>query len=217
MDIQQAKEYIAKRVAKELKDGDVVNLGIGVPTLVSNYIPEGVEVTLHSENGFVGLGPAPEKGKEDKDLINAGIQPATILSGAAFFNSAFSFGLVRGGHIDVTVLGAFQVDEKGNLANWMVPGKLVTGMGGAMDLVVGAKKVIIAMTHTQKGKHKIVKECTLPLTAVGQVDLIVTDMGVIEVTDKGLVLKEIAPEVTVEDVIEATGSNLIISDDLKNF
>ncbi|WP_026895759.1 CoA transferase subunit B [Clostridiisalibacter paucivorans] len=209
------KELIAKRVAKELKDGDVVNLGIGLPTMVANYIPEGMDVTFQSENGFVGLGPAPEEGKEDKDLVNAGGLPVTIKAGGAFFDSAESFGIIRGGHVDATVLGALQVDEKGNLANWMIPGKMVPGMGGAMDLVVGAKKVIVAMTHTAKGNPKILKECKLPLTAAGQVDMIITEMGVMEVTDKGLLLTEIGPGVTVEDIKAATEAEIIIDDNLK--
>lgn len=209
------KEIIAKRVAKELKDGDVVNLGIGLPTMVANYVPENVEVILQSENGFVGMGPAPEEGKEIKNLVNAGAMPVTLVPGAAFFDSATSFAIIRGGHVDVTVLGALQVDEKGNLANWMIPGKKVPGMGGAMDLVVGAKKVIVAMTHTAKGNIKILKECNLPLTAKGQVNLIVTEMGVMEVTDRGLVLKEINPEYTVEEVQAATEAQLIIPENLK--
>ncbi len=204
------KEYIARRVARELKDGDIVNLGIGLPTLVANYIPEEIEVTFQSENGFVGLGPAPEPGKEDKYITNAGAQPATIKTGGAFFDSADSFSIIRGGHVDVTVLGALQVDQNGDLASWMVPGKMVPGMGGAMDLVVGAKKVIIAMTHMAKDEKKILKKCTLPLTAVKQVNLIVTELAVMEVSDKGVVLKELAPGVTVEDVINATEAELII-------
>lgn len=210
------KNFIAKRVAKELKDGDVVNLGIGLPTLVANYIPAEYDVTFQSENGFVGIGPAPEKGKEDVDLINAGAQYVSVKQGAAFFDSAVSFGIIRGGHVDATVLGALQVDEEGNLANWIIPGKLVPGMGGAMDLVSGANKVIIAMQHTNKGAHKILKACTLPLTAEKEVDLIITEMGVIEVTEQGLVLKEINTEYSVDDVIAATEAKLIISDDLKH-
>ncbi|GFN36837.1 CoA transferase subunit B [Tepidimicrobium xylanilyticum] len=215
MDKDKIKEIIAKRVAKELKDGDIVNLGIGLPTLVANYIPEGVNILFQSENGFVGLGPAPKAGEEDPYIVNAGGQPVTILPGGAFFDSATSFGIIRGGHVDVTVLGALQVDEEGNLANWMIPGKMVPGMGGAMDLVVGAKKVIIAMEHTVKGNHKILKKCTLPLTAAKQVDMIVTEMGVMEIADNGIVLKEINPEFTVEQVQEATEAKLIIADDLK--
>ena len=215
MDRNQMKEFIAKRVAKELNDGDVVNLGIGLPTMVANFVPEGVNVLFQSENGFVGLGPAPEEGKEDKDIVNAGGQAVTILPGGAFFDSATSFGIIRGGHVDITVLGALQVDEKGNLANWMIPGKMVPGMGGAMDLVVGAKKVIIAMEHTVKGNHKILKKCNLPLTAAGEVNMIITEMGVMEVTEDGLVLKEINPEFTVDEVQAATEAELIIADDLK--
>ncbi len=215
MDKDMIRNTIAKRVAQELKDGNVVNLGIGLPTFVANFIPEGVDITLQSENGFVGMGPVPNEGEEDCDMVNAGGQHVTILPGGAFFDSADSFLIIRGGHVDVTVLGALEVDEKGNLANWMVPGKMVPGMGGAMDLVTGAKKVIIAMNHTAKGNHKILKECSLPLTAVECVDLIVTEMGVIEVTDKGLLLKEIHPEFTVEEVQNATGATLIIHEDLK--
>ncbi|MCT4604781.1 MAG: 3-oxoacid CoA-transferase subunit B [Marinisporobacter sp.] len=209
------KEIIARRVAKELNDGDVVNLGIGLPTMIANYIPEDMDVTFQSENGFVGLGPAPEEGKEDKDLVNAGGMPVTAVPGAAYFDSATSFSIIRGGHVDVTVLGALQVDEKANLANWMVPGKMVPGMGGAMDLVVGAKKVIISMTHTQKGKAKILKECNLPLTAAGQVNMIVTEMGVMEYTDQGLVLTEINPEYKVEDIKAVTEAAFVVADDLK--
>lgn len=210
-----SRELIVKRVAKELKDGDVVNLGIGMPTLVANYIPEDMDVTFQSENGFLGLGPAPEEGKEDKHLVNAGGQPVTIKPGGMFFDSATSFAIIRGGHVDVTVLGALQVDEEGNLANWMIPGKMVPGMGGAMDLVVGAKRVIVAMEHTAKGAHKILKKCKLPLTAAKQVNMIITEMGVMEVTSEGIVLTEIAEGCTVEQIQEATEAKLIISKDLK--
>lgn len=214
-DKDRKREIIVKRVAKELKDGDLVNLGIGLPTLVANYIPEGIDIMLQSENGFIGLGPTPEPGQEDPDIVNAGGMPASIIPGGAFFDSSMSFTIIRGGHLDVTVLGALQVDQEGNLANWMIPGKLVPGMGGAMDLVAGAKKVIIAMEHTAKGAPKILKKCTLPLTAVGEVDLIITEMGVIEVTPKGLILTELAPETTVEEVIAATEADLMISENLK--
>jgi len=209
------KEIIARRVAKEFKDGDVVNLGIGLPTMVANYVPEDIEIILQSENGFTGIGPAPAEGDEDKDLVNAGSMPATIMPGGAFFDSAMSFTIIRGGHLDATVLGALQVDEKGNLANWMIPGKLVPGMGGAMDLVGGAKKVIVSMVHTAKGNHKIMKECNLPLTAAGKVSKIITEMGVMEVTDKGLMLTEFNPEFTLEQIQEATEATLIISEDLR--
>ncbi|WP_432662768.1 3-oxoacid CoA-transferase subunit B [Wukongibacter baidiensis] len=215
MDKAKMKEIIAKRVAKELNDGDVVNLGIGLPTMVANYIPDGVEVILQSENGFLGMGPAPAEGNEIENLVNAGGMPVTTVAGAAFFDSAASFGIIRGGHVDATVLGALQVDGEGNLANWMIPGKMVPGMGGAMDLVVGAKNVIVAMTHTAKGNAKILEKCTLPLTAKGQVNLIVTEMGVMEVTDKGLVLKEINSEFTVEEIQAVTEAELIIPQDLK--
>lgn len=212
-----AKVVIAKRVAQELHDGDVVNLGIGLPTLVANYIPEDVDITFQSENGFLGLGPSPEPDKVDMELVNAGGQPVTIVSGGCYFDSCTSFGIIRGGHVDATVLGALQVDEKGNLANWKIPGKMVPGMGGAMDLVVGAKQVIVAMQHTQKGAHKILAECTLPLTAKEQVNLIITELAVIEVTKEGLVLRELGPEATVEEVQEATGAKLIIPENIMKF
>ncbi|MBP1744966.1 MAG: 3-oxoacid CoA-transferase subunit [Firmicutes bacterium] len=215
MDSKDIKAFIAKRIAKELKDGDVVNLGIGLPTMVANYVDEDVNVILQSENGFVGLGAEAEPGMEDKDLINAGAQHVTVKKGAAFFDSATSFGIIRGGHVDVTVLGALEVDQEGNLANFMIPGKMVPGMGGAMDLVSGAKKVIIAMTHTAKGEPKILRKCRLPLTAAKEVDMIVTELGVIEVTPTGLVLKEIAPGVTLEDVLRGTEADLIIHENLK--
>lgn len=211
-----SRELIVKRVAKELKDGDVVNLGIGMPTMVANYIPDDMDVTFQSENGFLGLGPAPEEGKEDPMIINAGGMPVTIKPGGMYFDSSTSFMIIRGRHVDVTVLGALQVDEEGNLANWMIPGKMVPGMGGAMDLVVGAARVIVAMEHTAKGgAAKILKKCNLPLTAAKQVDLIITEMGVMEVTSKGIVLTEIAEGYTVEQVQEATEAKLIIADDLK--
>jgi len=210
------KEIIARRVAAELASGDVVNLGIGLPTMVADYIPEGVNVIFQSENGFLGLGPTPTSGKEDPDLTNAGAQPVTILPGGCFFDSATSFMLIRGGHVDVTVLGALQVDEKGNLANWMIPGKMVPGMGGAMDLVTGAKRVIIAMQHTtRKGGHKVLRQCTLPLTAASQVNLIVTELGVMEVTPEGLFLKELAENCTIDQIQAATEAKLIIADNLK--
>jgi acetate CoA/acetoacetate CoA-transferase beta subunit len=212
----EIKEIIAARVAKELKDGDVVNLGIGLPTLVANYLPDGVHIILQSENGIMGMGSAAEPGEEDVDIINAGAQYVTINPGAMYFDSATSFGIIRGGHVDVTVLGALEVDQHGNLSNWIVPGKMVSGMGGAMDLVVGAKKVIIAMQHTQKGAHKILKECRLPYTAVGVVDMIVTEMGVMQITNEGIVLKEINPEYTFEQIQEATEAKLILSPEIMN-
>ena len=207
------RDFIAKRAADFFETGNLGNLGIGLPTLVANYLPPEKNVLLHSENGFIGIGPSPEEGKEDMDVVNAGGMPVTYVPGAMAFDSAFSFALARGGHVDVSVLGALEVDEKGNLANWFVPGKLVPGMGGAMDLVVGAKKVIIAMEHTQKdGSPKILKECTLPLTAVNVVNFIVTELGVMEVTAEGIVLRELAPGVTVEDIQSKTGAVLIIPD-----
>lgn len=207
------KELIAQRVAKELKDGYYVNLGIGIPTLVANYIPEGMTVILQSENGMLGIGPFPYEGEEDADLINAGKETITELPGTAYFHSADSFAMIRGGHIDLTVIGGMEVDEKGNLANWMIPGAKVKGMGGAMDLVAGSKRVIIAMQHTAPdGGHKLVKECTLPLTGEGVVNMIVTDMAVIEVTPQGFELIEVQPGHTVEEVIAATGAELKISE-----
>lgn len=204
MDTLTSKERIAKRVGMELKDGYTVNLGIGLPTMVANFLPEDINITLQSENGLLGLGPAPEEGNEDFDLTNAGAQPVSILDGGMFFDSCYSFGIIRGGHLDVTVLGALQVDSHANIANWMIPGKMVPGMGGAMDLVVGAKKVIVAMLHTVKGKPKILDECTLPLTAVGVVDMIVTDMCVFEYINGELTLTELSDGVCLEDVISAT-------------
>ena len=209
------KDIIAARVAKELKNGDVVNLGIGIPTLVANFLPKGVEITIQSENGIMGMGPAPDPEKANPDITNAGGQPVTIKNGAMFFDSSTSFGIIRGGHVDATILGALEVDEKGNLANWIVPGKMVPGMGGAMDLVVGAKKVIVAMNHTQKGAPKILKKCTLPYTALGVVNMIVTEMGVLEVTPDGLVLTELHPDFTKEQVQEATEAKVIVSPNLK--
>ena len=215
MEKEQIREVIARRVAMELHDGDVVNLGIGLPTLVPNYLPEGVEVILQTENGLIGMGPTPAPGEEDPDFINAGGGAITALPGAASFDSATSFGIIRGGHVDVSILGALQVDEKGDLANWMIPGKKTPGMGGAMDLLMGAGKVILAMEHTAKGNHKILKECTLPLTAAGEVDMIITEMGVMNVTPEGIELVELNPEFTLDDIKAATGCELIISKNLK--
>lgn len=214
MDKQLIQEFIAKRVAKELQDGHVCNLGIGLPTLVANFVPADKTIWFQSENGFVGLGPTPSEDQIDPYITNAGGRPVTIKTGGIFFDSATSFGIIRGGHVDLTVLGALQVDEEGNIANYMIPGKMVPGMGGAMDLISGARKVIVAMEHTAKGDKKILKACNLPLTAAHEVNLIVTEMGVIEVTDKGLVLKEINPEFTVEEVQAATEPTLIIAEPL---
>ncbi|MGD9157898.1 MAG: 3-oxoacid CoA-transferase subunit B [Desulfobacteraceae bacterium] len=211
------KTIIAKRIARELKDGDVVNLGIGLPTLVANYLPEGVDIFLQSENGMLGVGEAPEKGKEDPDLINAGGSYITARRGASYFDSSTSFAIIRGGHVDAAVLGALEVDEAGNLASHKVPGKMITGMGGAMDLATGAKKIIIATLHTNKGKPKILKKLTLPVTAVGVVKLIVTEKAVIEVTPKGLLLKEISSDTTVGEVKSLTEADLIVNSDLKKF
>lgn len=215
MEKNQIREVIAKRVAQELKDGDVVNLGIGLPTLIPNYLPEGIDVVLHSENGMIGIGPTPKEGEEDPHFINAGGGAILPAKGAASFDSATSFAIIRGGHVDISILGALQVDERGNLANWNIPGKMVPGMGGAMDLLTGTRKVILAMEHTAKGKAKIMKECTLPLTAKGQVDMIVTEMCVIDVTPAGLVVKELHSEFTREEVEAATEATLIFAPNLK--
>ncbi|MDD4919627.1 MAG: 3-oxoacid CoA-transferase subunit B [Bacteroidales bacterium] len=216
MDKNQVRETIARRAAIELKDGDVVNLGIGLPTQVLKYLSPKVKVIMQSENGCMGMGNPPEPGHEDPDLIDAGGGPITLKPGASCFDSATSFAIIRGGHVDVTMLGSLQVDEKGNIANWSIPGIKTPGIGGAMDLITGARKVIVTMEHTAKGEHKILKNCTLPLTAAGQVDRIITEMGVMDVTPDGLMLKEINSEFTLEQVQEATGCRLIISKNLKN-
>lgn len=210
-----SREEMAKRIAKELKDGYYVNLGIGIPTLVANYIPDGMNVILQSENGLLGIGPFPFEGEEQADLINAGKQTITYIKGASFFSSADSFAMIRGGHIDLTVLGGLEIDEEGNLANWMVPGKMVKGMGGAMDLVAGTKQVIVCMQHKNKeGKSKVLKKCSLPLTGVKCVNKVVTDLAVMDFTENGFVLRERAPGVSVEEIVNSTEAKLIVEGDI---
>ena len=209
------KNGIAQRIAQELQDGYYVNLGIGIPTLVANYVPNGIDVILQSENGLLGIGPFPKKGHADADLINAGKQTVTTIPGSAFFDSSLSFAMIRGGHVDLTVLGAFEVTDKGDISSWKIPGKMVKGMGGAMDLVAAAKNIIVATTHTDRnGQPKLKTSCDLPLTGVNCVKKIVTDLAVIEVTEKGFKLLERAPGVSVEEIVEKTGAPLIIDGDV---
>jgi acetate CoA/acetoacetate CoA-transferase beta subunit len=216
--VSDRRARIARRVARELPDGALVNLGIGLPTLVADYLPADRGIMLHSENGFIGLGPQPPPGQEDWDVVNAGGLPVTLVAGGCYFDSGMSFAIIRGGHLDVTVLGALQVDEQGNLANYMIPGKLVPGMGGAMDLVVGARRVVVAMEHVNKrGEPKILRRCTLPLTARREVDLVVTDLAVIRVTAEGLVLEEVASDTTVEAVLAATSARLSVPAEVGRF
>jgi acetate CoA/acetoacetate CoA-transferase beta subunit len=217
MDKEKVREVIARRAAQELRDGDVVNLGIGLPTMVPQFLPAGVHVTLQSENGLLGVGPRPAPGAEDPEFTDAGGGPITTVPGASSFDSAVSFGIIRGGHVDVTILGALQVDERGDLANWIIPGKMTPGIGGAMDLLVGARRVILAMEHTAKGAPKIMRRCTLPLTAAGQVNRIITEMAVIDVTPEGLMLREIHPEFTVEEVQAATEATLHVDKTPKSY
>jgi len=218
IDRKQKRIMIGKRIAQEIQDGNYVNLGIGMPTEVANHIPDGIHVYFQTENGMMGVGPAPEAGMEDPDLINAGAGFITEKKGASYFDSCQSFAIIRGGHLDMTVLGALQVDQEGNLANWMIPGKMVPGMGGAMDLVAGAKQVVMSMEHCDKhGNSKILKQCNLPLTAAGKVSLIVTDMAVIRVKEEGLVLEEVAFWTSVEEVVKATDADLLIPENVGVF